>query len=151
MAVDPTSAPWPAWLDQPLELAAGSGEQVVQTALAWLEALCEQLALPGQVGFAIGLCADEALANITANARRPDGTPAQVWLALGRLAEGVGLQIGDDGQAFDPTAQASPQLAASIDEAVLGGHGVRLMRHYTRAMHYRRMPGGNELLLVFAV
>ncbi|QXL85417.1 ATP-binding protein [Comamonas sp. NLF-1-9] len=145
------SEPWPAWQQAPHELAPGSGPKALAASLAWLEALCEELALPAQLGFVVGLCADEALANVTANARTPGGAPAQVWLAFGRLGGGVGLLVADDGAPFDPTRQASPGLAASLEEAVPGGHGLRLMRHYTRAMHYRRAAQRNELLLVFAL
>ncbi|QEA14112.1 ATP-binding protein [Comamonas flocculans] len=151
MTVGTTPEPWPVWQQAPHEFAPDSGAQAVAASLAWLEALCEQLDLPAQLGFAVGLCADEALANVTANARAPGGAPAQVWLAFGRLEGGMGLLVADDGAPFDPTHKASPELAASLEEAVPGGHGLRLMRHYTRAMHYRRLPERNELLLVFAL
>ena len=53
--------------------------------------------------------------------------------------------------AFDPTAQASPDLAASLDEAQVGGHGLRLMRHYLHQMLYRREALRNVLLLEVAL
>ena len=57
------------------------------------------------------------------------------------------LSIEDNGAVFDPTAQASPALAPSLDEAQVGGHGLRLMRHYLRALHYQRQNERNTLVL----
>lgn len=141
--------PWPAWQGEPERLATGGGAQLLPAALAWLEGLGERWGLAPRTVFALTLCADEVLANLASHARKADGAAAQVGLACGRVSEGLGLWIGDDGPAFDPTQQASAQLAASVDEAVPGGHGLRFLRHYTRAMHYRRVSGRNELLLVF--
>jgi anti-sigma regulatory factor (Ser/Thr protein kinase) len=122
----------------------------VASALAWLEALGERHGWPPKALFALTLCADEALANVASHARRADGQSAQLWLACGPTPGGLALRIEDDGEAFDPTAQASPQLAASLDEAQIGGHGLRLMRHYLRHLLYRREGLRNVLLLELA-
>ena len=122
----------------------------LSSALAWLEGLAERDGWPARTLFALTLCADEALTNVGAYARAPDGAPAHLWLACGRTAHGLALRIEDDGEAFDPTAQASPQLAASLDEAQIGGHGLRLMRHYLRHLLYRREGLRNVLLLELA-
>ena len=87
---------------------------------------------------------------MASHARRADGQSAQLWLACGPTPGGLALRIEDDGEAFDPTAQASPQLAASLDEAQIGGHGLRLMRHYLRHLLYRREGLRNVLLLELA-
>lgn len=149
MRLSAAPAPWPPWLQPPERLAAGSGALAVEPALAWLRGLGLQWRLPPETGFALALCADEALTNIAAHARAAEGAPPRIWLACGRLAQGLGLWIADDGAAFDPTAQASPGLAPSLDDARPGGHGLRLLRHYAGAMHYRRTGRRNELLLVF--
>lgn len=150
MTTAPTDSPWPPWTADPDLLAPGSGAPAVASALAWLEALGEQQGWPPKALFALTLCADEALANVASHARRADGQSAQLWLACGPTPGGLALRIEDDGEAFDPTAQASPQLAASLDEAQIGGHGLRLMRHYLRHLLYRREGLRNVLLLELA-
>lgn len=137
----------PAWTTEPERLAAGHGPDAVQTALAWLEALGERQAWPGRARFALALCADEALTNIATHARTLQGRPACLWLSCGPTADGLALCIEDDGSAFDPTAQASPELAASLDEARPGGHGLRLMRHYLHRLSYRRAGTRNVLTM----
>ena len=145
-----TSSDWPAWTAPPDTLVPDTGAAAVAQALAWLDALAERDAWPPKARFALTLCADEALANVGAHARTPEGAPAHLWLACGRTAHGVALRIEDDGAPFDPTAQDSPALAASLDEARIGGHGLRLMRHYLHRLLYRREGPRNVLLLEVA-
>lgn len=142
-----TETQLPPWTAEPARLAPGSGMPAIALALAWLEALGEQQGWPPKTLFALTLCADEALTNIVHHARRPDGRQAELWLACGHVPGGLALCIEDDGAAFDPTAQPPPQLAESLHEAVPGGHGLRLMRHYLRRLRYWRANGRNALLL----
>ena len=82
----------------------------------------------------------------------PAGSAAlQLRLECVRTASEVRLRIEDNAAAFDPTAKVSPDLAASLDEAQIGGHGLRLMRHYLHRMLYRRIPDRNVLLLEVAL
>lgn len=122
--------------------------QGLTAALAWLEGLAQRDGWPARTLFALTLCADEALTNVIAYAAAPAGEAAlQLRLECTRTQEGVQLCIEDNGVAFDPTAQASPALAPSLDDALVGGHGLRLMRHYLHTLHYQRQGGGNVLLL----
>ena len=150
-ASEADAADWPVWLQPPQHLAAGAGPAGVARALSWLEALGEQQGWSARTLFALTLCADEALTNIASHARTPQGTAAQLWLACGPTPHALALCIEDDGTPFDPTAQDSPQLAASLEQAEIGGHGLRLMRHYLHRMLYRRIPDRNVLLLEVAL
>lgn len=138
----------PVYLAPPDALVLEPSVQGVAQALAWLEALAERDGWPARTLFALTLCADEALTNVVSYAQAPPGQP-QLGLRLecGRTPYGVALRIEDNGAAFDPTAQASPELAPSLDEARVGGHGLRLMRHYLHTLHYQRQGDRNVLLL----
>lgn len=138
---------FPVWAAKPECLAPGHGPEAVKAALAWIKALGQRQGWPGQALMVLGLCADEALSNIAAHACTPEGQAASMWLCCGATAGGLALRIEDDGAAFDPTAQASPDLALSLDEARPGGHGLRLMRHYLRRLVYRRAGARNVLLM----
>lgn len=142
--------PWPAWSAPVAVLEAGSGAQATLAAIAWIEALGETQQWPPKTGFALTLCADEALTNIATYARQDSGAPAHISLSCGPVEGGWALCIADNGAPFDPTAQDSAALASSVEDAPIGGHGLRLMRHYLQALHYRRRQDRNELLLVVA-
>ena len=120
----------------------------LSSALVWLEGLAERDGWPARTLFALTLCADEALTNVISYASAPtSGTPLQLRLECARTADSVWLRIADSGAVFDPTAQESPELAVSLETARVGGHGLRLMRHYLRALHYQRQGDCNVLLL----
>ena len=126
----------------------------LSSALAWLEGLAQRDGWPARTLFALTLCADEALTNLISYASAPaGGAPLQLRLECARSGSGSGsgdsvwLRIADNGAVFDPTAQASPALAASLDDARVGGHGLRLMRHYLHALHYQRQNERNTLVL----
>ena len=150
-ALPPEPPAWPAWSGTVERLAPPPAPGATAAALAWLEALGERAGWPPRALMALTLCADEALANVALHARTPGGEPARLWLACGPTDAGLALCIEDDGVPFDPTAQESPALATSLDEAHVGGHGLRLMRHYLHRMLYRRIPDRNVLLLEVAL
>ena len=146
----PSPATWPDWSGPTEHCMPPQGSAGSAAALDWLEALGERQGWPTRTRMALALCADEALANIALHARTPAGTPAQRWLSCGPTAAGLALCIEDDGLPFDPTTQPSPELADSLDEMAIGGHGLRLMRHYLHQLLYQRTDERNRLLLEVA-
>ena len=119
----------------------------IATVIEWVEQAGEARDWPPRALFALTLCADEALTNILSHARPPGGGQLSIRMVLGQADWGYALGISDNGGEFDPTAQASAALAATLDEAEIGGHGLRIMRHYLHAFEYRRVDGRNLLLL----
>ena len=122
-------------------------------ALDWLEALAEQQQWPTRTGLKLKLCMDEALTNIIMYGfqnRQSLDTPC-VELRVQQDAHTILLDITDNGSPFDPTQQQTPPLAASLDEASIGGHGLRLMRHYLQEILYHRTAQHNHLRLVAAL
>ena len=121
-------------------------EQIAQV-IAWIEQVGERDAWPPKALFALTLCADEALINTVSYAQPQNGQVLHIALALGRTDYGFALCITENGVAFDPTQQQSGELALSLDDAELGGHGLRLIRHYLHAFEYRRIGDFNQMLL----
>ena len=142
----PPPLPWPALqLLEQRQMPASC--EAIADIIAWLEAVGEQQQWAMKQVFALSLSADEALTNIATHAKPPAGEALQIWLSLGLMDGGVALCIVDNGQAFDPTSRASAALVDSLDDAEIGGHGLRLMRHYLQRFEYQRVAGWNCLLL----
>ncbi len=121
-------------------------------ALAWLQTQAQRRAWPQRTLFALQLCLEEALANVLMHGfADPPRDTDSIELQLHENGEQVTLQLRDNGPAFDPTRAAPPTLAASVDEAVAGGHGLRLMRHYLHDLAYERVGQYNQLSLVAAL
>ena len=121
--------------------------EAIASVIAWLEEVGEQQQWHAKSLFALTLCADEALTNIVTHAQAPTGQQLRIELMLGQMDDGIALCIADNGAAFDPTSRDSTELAESLDDADIGGHGLRLMRHYLQRFEYQRADGWNWLLL----
>jgi serine/threonine-protein kinase RsbW len=133
------------------DLSLVPGPDTVTQALGWLETLAGQQQWPPRLGFQLGLCLDEALTNVVLYGfqdRDEDIHNARVRIVVLQRGSDLLLDIIDNGNAFDPTQKQAPPLAASVDEAQLGGHGLRLMRHYLQDIQYRREDEHNHLRMV---
>jgi serine/threonine-protein kinase RsbW len=117
------------------ELAAsGKGSE-------WARALAGESGLPEDRIAALDLCIVELVTNIVSHAYR--GTPGEIRLDLD-LAPGVAiLTVTDAGPAFDPLSVPSPVVAASLEEATIGGYGIHLVRTSANACRYERRNGTN--------
>ena len=122
----------------------------VPLALQWLEALAEAQEWAPRTTFGLTLSLDEALTNVVSYAfDQPDATDSPAIHVCCRADDThIELELRDNGRPYDPTAGDPPPLEACLDEADIGGHGVRLMRHYLDTLTYRRQDGWNCLTLV---
>jgi len=132
-------------LDLPPDLRA------VPQALQWLENIALRESWPAREVFGLSLCLDEALTNVIAYAFDPPVAEPAIHVACQISDNRIELALRDNGRAYDPTAGEPPPLASTLDDASIGGHGVRLMRHYLHDMTYRREAGWNRLSMVVLI
>ncbi|MFW7342223.1 ATP-binding protein [Pollutimonas sp. H1-120] len=131
-------------------LSLAPGHDTVTQALAWLESIAERERWPTRLAFKLSLCLDEALSNIVMHGfpSTRDGSPRpHISLSVLQADGSIAIDIADNGIPFDPTQRASPELSATLDDARIGGHGLRLMRHYLQNIEYRRDTDWNRLRL----
>lgn len=115
----------------------------------WMEALEEQDGWPAPLRFGLELSVEEALANVITHAFEDGQSDPLIRVDYFRPSpDSVGMRIVDNGPPFDPTAVASPTLAENVQSAKIGGHGVRLMRHFLSHIGYVRRDDQNQLTLV---
>ena len=118
-------------------------------AMAWLEEQLEALGVHGRAAYGLTVSVDEALTNIVTHGLAPmPASQREVEIECAPQAGRVVVRIRDNGPAFDPTHHAPAELARDLDEAGIGGHGVRLMRHFLSELRYERRDGWNVLTLV---
>ena len=135
------SSPWAFEIDPRLDQ--------IDLALAWLKQIADEARWPQRTVFGLTLSLDEALTNIVNYAIKPNVAPTSaIRLTCVCDAKGIVLQIEDEGVAFDPTLATPPARAETLEDAEIGGHGLRLMHHYLNAIHYERRNGHNVLTLV---
>lgn len=125
----------------------------IEVALSWLRDLGAKQGWPERAVFSLVLSADEALTNIVAHAGGVEqgdamrSVPTSVRLVCAVMPQELSLRIEDEGPEFDPTRVDPDQLPESLEEAAVGGHGIRLMHHYLKSIHYVREGRRNVLTL----
>ncbi|AEC21902.1 putative anti-sigma factor [Pusillimonas sp. T7-7] len=119
-------------------------------ALAWLESLAEQQQWPLRTAHKLGLCLDEALTNVMLYGfeGRENDSNKHIQVAVMQEGQKVLIDLIDNGLPFDPTQKKVAPLADTLDEANIGGHGLRLMRHYLQDIQYSRTEQHNYLRMV---
>lgn len=141
--------------DEPQRLVVRADLEEFPRLVAWTESLAGRLELPSSTSFAIHLCLEEAFSNIVRYGffGRPDGAVQgkDVCLTLARHDAAVVMTIEDSAAAFDPLTVAAPTKPASIEDAVVGGWGIHLMRTFSQRMEYERRDGINRLSLHFTL
>jgi anti-sigma regulatory factor (Ser/Thr protein kinase) len=93
---------------------------------------------------------DEVLTNICRYAWTDAGQHAILVEAIIEGAPGqeaVSVTIQDDGVAFDPLATAAPSLDDDIDERMMGGLGIHLVRELMDELRYCRAGPYNRLTM----
>ncbi|MBF6616717.1 MAG: ATP-binding protein [Candidimonas sp.] len=128
------------------------GPDTVPLALHWLDDVVATLGWPPRTSFKLRLCLDEALTNVVMYGFPQDQAKPGDEIALSILGhdEQRIVEILDNGPAYDPTHNEPADLVDTLSEAKIGGHGLRLMRHFLQDIQYQRIEGRNRLRLIAA-
>ena len=113
----------------------------------WLHAEAGHMQLPLEVLSDIDHCAAEAVHNVIAYAYGDMGEHL-IQIRLERKSDRVSLEIEDDGAPFNPLEYPSPPRVLRLEQASLGGHGIRIMIGLMTECRYRRQDGRNVLTMV---
>jgi serine/threonine-protein kinase RsbW len=116
----------------------------------WIERLAATYSIPDSTQFAMNLCLEEALSNVIRHGYREDsGQSIAIHFSVAPDGRFV-LVLEDEAPPFNPVD--SPELPAisSLDEAQIGGQGIRLLREFADALQYHATPRGNQLTIEFA-
>lgn len=106
--------------------------------------------LPERAVFDVNLALDEILTNVISYGYDDDYEHViSVRLALG--ADGLRVEVEDDGREFDPLAVAEPDLSAPVEERPIGGLGLCLVRRLMTGLAYERRDGRNVFGMTRAI
>jgi len=97
----------------------------------------------------LDLCAAEWVTNIINHAF---DSPADPYIQLVLKMDSVNIlfTFKDNGIYFDPTRAISRELDQQLEDAQIGGWGIRLVRKFCTAMFYSRHQDKNILTLSFS-
>jgi sigma-B regulation protein RsbU (phosphoserine phosphatase) len=95
----------------------------------------------------LNLALEEAVVNVI-NYAYPDGEKGDIVLTAELHDDSVVYTLIDSGMPFDPTAVATPDLQASVEDRNVGGLGIHLVRNIMTSVAYRRVDTYNELTMI---
>jgi serine/threonine-protein kinase RsbW len=127
-------------------LVIGSSPAEIARVRVWLTDAGRVLGVPQDVLSRFNVCADEALSNIMRHGH-DDEQDLSISLRLTLRGECLELRIEDDGRAFDPLSVPPRRPYASLEEAMVGGLGIHLMRSLMDECRYLRENDKNVLTL----
>ncbi len=111
-----------------------------------VEAYGEEHALPDKVVFQVNLALDELLTN-TISYGYSDSAEHEIAVRLSMRDRTLTVEIEDDARSFNPLDRPPPDLDAPLEERLIGGLGVHLVRTFMDSVEYRQDDGKNRLTM----
>jgi serine/threonine-protein kinase RsbW len=102
--------------------------------------------VPGRTLYAFNLALDEIVTNIVLHGY-DDPAGQEVEARLVAREGALTAEVEDSGRAFNPLDAPLPDLSAPLDERILGGLGVHLIRSLMDKVEYRREGTKNILTI----
>jgi serine/threonine-protein kinase RsbW len=133
------------------QIILGAQVQELERLSRWIAELSETHHLSPQLASHLDLCLTEIVTNCIIHGYARIAAPADaVIVRFARQGTHVVCCIEDRGVAFDPLAHVLTPLPTSLEDAPIGGSGLRLLRRFAEQLDYRRENGINHLTVVFS-
>jgi anti-sigma regulatory factor (Ser/Thr protein kinase) len=98
---------------------------------------CQENRLDDEAEFQLNLALEELFVNALRHGGC-EGVDRSARVRLRATADGVEVEFGDKGTAFDPTSAPAPSVDTPLETRLTGGLGIHLVRGMMRDLQYRR-------------
>ena len=113
----------------------------------FLDELGEEWELPIPLVFSLNLVMEEALTNIILYGFE-DSNLHTIEINFSKSeADELSITLIDDGQPYDPTLKADPDLTLSVEDRPIGGLGIFLIKKIMDKVEYQYINNKNYLIL----
>lgn len=119
----------------------------INTVINEFEVFAQEYSVPGEVVMKMGLVFDDILSNVIQYAYT-DEAEHIILIYFKLYSDQILITVADDGIPFNPLLIKSPDINLSIEERVLGGLGIHLVKNIVDDCHYRRRVDQNILTLI---
>jgi serine/threonine-protein kinase RsbW len=116
----------------------------------WIAALEAAAGLGERDRFRIDLALTEAVTNIM-ECTLPEGGLHEIRIRTDIGHQAITFEVTDEGRPFNILVAEPRVLPVRLEESVLGGQGVRLIRSYSDDIRYERVGSLNRLTLGFRI
>ncbi len=121
--------------------------EAIGQASQFVGSLAEQAGLDSKARHHCQLAIDEACTNIIEHGFSGGNPDEFIDVFCQRTAETFDIVVIDDGPAFDPLQQPSPDPLAGLDERQMGGWGVYFIKKLMDRVAYEHRDGRNHLYM----
>ncbi len=111
-----------------------------------LEANAERLGVSTAMLMSLNLVVEEAFTNIV-NYAYADQEQHTIAICINRNDQQLVITLTDDGQPYDPTQNADPDIELPAEKRQVGGLGIFLIRKIMDKVEYERKDNKNYLIL----
>ena len=108
--------------------------------------ICEDMQFDELAETGVRLAVEEAVVNVM-NYAFPEGVRSTILLEVDAGDEMLTFELRDEGAPFDPTAAKKADVKSMMENGVIGGLGIHLIRHYMDEVSYERKDGQNVLTM----
>jgi serine/threonine-protein kinase RsbW len=116
----------------------------------WVHDLAARYSIPEDTEYSMDICLEEVLGNIIRHGYSgADDRPMSVSFAMPHAGNFI-LVVEDEAPHFNPLEAPELPVMTPGNEVRLGGHGIRLLRHFSQALKYEPTPTGNRLRMDFS-
>ena len=115
-----------------------------------LENAAREFRFSEELAHGIRLCAHEVFTNIVTHGFDEENYPATpVEIKIIVEDSSVKLRFLDRGRAYNPVHQPDPEAPESVEDAEIGGLGVKLVKAFSSGIVYSRESENNSLEIEF--
>ena len=118
----------------------------INTIISQFEGFAEKYEIPTPITMKINLALDDVLSNIMQYAY-PEGGEHEITCEFHIYSDHVLINISDDGLPFNPLLTAAPDTNLALEDRIVGGLGIHLVKSIMDDCHYRRKINQNILTL----
>ncbi|WP_439594921.1 ATP-binding protein [Falsiroseomonas sp.] len=112
-----------------------------------IEGFASGISLTARVANRLSVVVEELLANVAMHAQGA----TQVGIKVALMGDALEVTVEDDGPAFNPTLGEIRTVDEDLDNAVIGGLGLSLVRQMSSSLTYERSDGTNRLTAVLTL
>ena len=121
--------------------------ELLPSLFAAIDEALARAGIPPALAHDVHLVSEEVVCNVLEHGQRPGGEH-EITVEIGIDDDRVTLYFRDDGEPFDPLSHPPPDLEADIEERLIGGLGVHLIRTLADEITYTREGHRNVLRVV---
>ena len=118
----------------------------INTIISQFEVFSQKYEVPTPIAMKINLVLDDVLSNIVQYAY-PDGGEHEIICEFHIYSDHILINISDDGLPFNPLLITPPDTNLALEDRIIGGLGIHLVKSIMDDCHYRRKINQNILTL----